>query len=118
LSAKAIADETAQVAAVVMADAAGEYVPSLTFPLGYFERKIIERVEVIWGVRRVAVPNVVLKVDFNLNKFPPFADSVRRSLVSAMNPMFEGSGRICQDSLEGVVVVVSQNRAVDGDHYA
>jgi len=98
-----------------MADEGGDYAPSLMFPLGYFEREVIERVEIIWGVRRVAVPNVVLKVDFNLDKFPAFAESVRRSLVSAMKPMLEGRGRVCQHAPEGVVVILSQDRAIDGD---
>jgi hypothetical protein len=116
LSAREIADEIAPVAAEIMADTTGDYVPSLTFPLGYFEREVIERVEVIWGVRRVAVPHVFLTVDFNLDQFPPFADCVRRSLVSAVTPLLESSGRVCQDSTEGVVVLLGQESAVDSDH--
>jgi hypothetical protein len=116
LTAKEIAEEVAQVASVVMADTTDDYAPSLTFPLGYFEREIIERVQIIWGLCRVAVPNVVLQIHFNLDKFPPFADSVRRSLVSAINPLVKGRGGVCQDAPEGVVVILSQDCAIDGDH--
>jgi hypothetical protein len=108
LSAQEIAEEVAQIAAVIMKDAPppSEYAPSLMFRQGYFSREIIERVEIVWGLRRVAVPNVVLKIDFNLDKFPLFADCVRRSLISAMGPLLEGSGRVCQATPEGVVVIL------------
>jgi hypothetical protein len=117
LSAEAIAEEVAQVAAVIIENSPppDDYVQSLTFPQGYFGREVIERVQIIWGLCRIAVPNVVFQIHFNLDKFPPFADSVRRSLVSAMDPFWKSRGCVSYETPEGIVVVLSQDRAVDGD---
>ena len=108
LSAQAIADEVAQVATVIVENTppADDYAQSLTFPQGYFGREVIERVEVVWGLRRVTVPNVVFEINFNLNQFPPFAEGVRRSLVSAMRPFWKSRGCVPQDTPEGIVVLL------------
>ena len=42
--------------------------PSLLFPLGYFECEVIERVEIVWGVRQIAVSLEILELDFNLDE--------------------------------------------------
>ena len=87
--------------------------PSLLFPLGYFEREVIERVEIVWGVRQIAVSLEILELDFNLDEFPPFTERVRSALISTMGPFLKGSGRVCQRTPEGVVIVLGQGCAIE-----
>jgi len=78
--------------------------------LGYFEREVIKAVEIIGGVRRVAAPLEIFKIEFNLANFPPFANEVRRLLHVEMAPLLKGSGRILQDTPEGIVIVLGEQR--------
>jgi hypothetical protein len=93
-----------------LTSACGEWSHSIIFPLGYFERKVIETVEIIGGMRRVAAPFELVRIDFNLNNFPPLADEVRRLLHMEMTPLLESSGRILEDTPEGLVIVLCEKR--------
>jgi len=93
-----------------------EWCHSILFPLGYFEREVIKTVEVIWGVRRIAVPLEVVKIDFNLSNFPPLANEVRRLLHVEIAPLLKGSGRVLEDTSEGLVIVLGEKREMSNDH--
>ncbi|MGA2055467.1 MAG: hypothetical protein ABSG88_09170 [Bradyrhizobium sp.] len=93
-----------------------EWCHSILFPLGYFEREVIKTVEVIGGVRRVAVPFEIVRIDFNLYNFPPLANEVRRLLHVEMTPLLKGSGRILENTPEGLVIVLSEKPEIRNDH--
>ena len=117
LSAKEIAEPIADgIAALALNTQPSEWCHSIIFPLGYFEREVIKTVEVIGGVRRIAVPLEIVRIDFNLSDFPPLANEVRRLLHVEMAPLLKGSGRILEDTPEGLVIVLSEKPEIRNDH--
>jgi hypothetical protein len=117
LSAYDIAEQLAP-GIVEMAFAAnpGGWCHSLLFPLGYFEREVIETVEVVGGIRRTAVCGELIRIDFNLDKFPPFAEDVRFYLRSIMLPLLEGRGCVCEKSSEGLVILLREQGEISCNH--
>jgi hypothetical protein len=109
LSAFEIAKPVAEHAAVLaLSSALDEWCHSILFPLGYFEREVIETVEIIGGARRIAVAFELVRINFNLNNFPPLANEVRRLLHVEMTPLLKGSGRVIENAPEGLIVVLGK----------
>lgn len=104
LSAADIAGELADGVVAIASHEAGDWCQSIMFPRGFFERKIIETVEVVGGIRRAAVFGELARVDFNVHDFTPLALEVRTLLRAQMEPALKSLGRVCQETPEGLVI--------------
>ena len=110
LSADDIAKDLANgVASLAIESSPSEWCHSILFPQAYFEREVIETVEVVGGIRRVTVPFELVKINFNVLDLPPLAYEVRRLLRLKMLPLLEGSGRFIKETPEGLVIMLSED---------
>ena len=66
---------------------------SILFPMGYFEREVIKTVEVVRGLRNVAIPLELVRIEFNALDPPPLDAEFQRLSHQMVPPLLEGSGR-------------------------
>jgi hypothetical protein len=109
-----VAPAVADLAAVT--DPNSEWCYSILFPLGFFEREIIETAEIIGGICRKTVPSELARVDFNIYNLPTGTFVLRCFLRAEVAPLIEGFGGIIQDTLEGIVVLSCDHGKVDYHH--
>jgi hypothetical protein len=93
-----------------------EWCRSILFPLGFFEREIVENVKVVGGIRRVAIPGELVRIDFNINGLPSVTDILRDILRAEMLPLSKGLGHLIDDCPEGLVIRRGDQRHMRGDH--
>jgi hypothetical protein len=92
-----------------------EWCRSILFPLGFFEREIVETVKVVGGIRRVAIPGELVRIDFNINGLPSLTHMLGDILRAEILPLSKGLGHLIDDCPEGLVIRRGDQRLSD-DH--
>jgi hypothetical protein len=93
-----------------------EWCRSVLFPFGFFEREIVEAVKVAGGIRRVAIPGELVRIDFNVNGLPSATVNLRHILRAEILPLSKGLGYVVDDCPEGLVIRRDDQRHTRGDH--
>jgi hypothetical protein len=84
--------------------------------MGYFERKVIKTVEIVGGLRKVAIALELVRIEFNALDPPPLDAEVQSLSHQMMLPLLEGSGRILKDAQEGLIVWLRNSGQIGNSH--
>jgi hypothetical protein len=83
----------------------GNWCPLILLPRGYFEREIIETLDILGPVCLKAVSDEILRIDFNEDRPVGVINCVRPIVRNELLPLLECFGGILQDTPEGFVIL-------------
>jgi hypothetical protein len=113
---RGLAEVAAKTAATVCATPyeTENYCPSFLIPRGFFEREIIETLEVVCCVRRKAVSSELVRIDLSVDDAS--ISDIRQAFRSQAAEFIKGLGCIFDDIPEGIVILRSNRDAVENGH--